>query len=170
MANTHKTSIKTRQVAVLVAPGFASAELSSLKTTLEAQGAVVHLVSEVLGPIAATGGPPAEANKSFLTVASVLFDAVYVPGGAASVQALAAGGSAAPFLQETFRHCKAIGATGDAVPWVQKVLGLDQPTIGVNLGVVWGQPSELDTFTQGFVAAVAEHRHWQREHVTPPRF
>ncbi len=169
MANTVKGSIKTRQIAVLVAPGFASAELAAVKAALEAQGAVVHVISDVLGPVAAEGGPGVEANKSFLTAASVLFDAVYVPGGAASVKALEAGGSARPFLEETFRHCKAIGATGDATAWVMKAVGLDGPSIGLNVGMVLGQPDQLGTFAEGFIAAVGEHRHWQREAIAPPR-
>jgi catalase len=169
MANTVKGSIKTRQIAVLVAPGFAAAELAAVKTALEKQGAVVHIVSDMLGPVAAEGGQAVEANKSFLTAASVLFDAFYVPGGAASIQALEAGNSARPFLEEAFRHCKPIGATGDAGAWLTKTLRLDSPAAAVNLGVVLGQPNDLTTFAKDFAVAIAAHRHWQREAIVPPR-
>ncbi|HEU4405087.1 MAG TPA: catalase [Polyangiaceae bacterium] len=164
-----KPSIKTRQIAVLVAPGFDGAELAPVKKALEGQGAVVHIVSEFLGPVVSGDGPAVEANKSFLTASSVLFDAVYVPGGPASLQALEAGGTAMSFLEEAFRHCKPIGATGDAGPWVMRAVKLDRPTIGLNFGVVLGQPDDLKTFAEGFIAAIAEHRHWQRESIVPPR-
>jgi catalase len=50
---------------------------------------------------------------SLLTASSVLFDAVYVPGGAQSVAALVGDRDAVEFVLEAYRHCKPIAATGD---------------------------------------------------------
>ena len=52
---------------------------------------------------------------SLLTASSVLFDAVYVPGGAESVAALSAERDAVEFVTEAYRHCKPIAATGEGV-------------------------------------------------------
>src|SRR4029453_10903664 len=49
---------------------------------------------------------------SLLTVGSVLFDAVFVPGGPRSVGALRSDAMAVQFVNEGYKHCKALGATG----------------------------------------------------------
>jgi catalase len=45
---------------------------------------------------------------------SVMFDAVLVPGGAASAQALMKDGDAVHFVLEAFKHCKALCLIGES--------------------------------------------------------
>ena len=47
-------------------------------------------------------------DHALRTVASVLFDAVYIPGGEKSAATLADEPDAIEFVNEAFRHCKAI--------------------------------------------------------------
>jgi catalase len=54
-------------------------------------------------------------DKTFLTSASVLFDAIYVPGGAESVETLKMQGDAVHFINEAFKHCKPIVAIAEGV-------------------------------------------------------
>ena len=61
-----------------------------------------------------------KADFSFLTGSSVLFDAVYVPGGEASVAALKNEAEAANFLSEAYKHCKTIAASGAGVELLEK--------------------------------------------------
>ena len=49
---------------------------------------------------------------SLRNAASVLFDAVYVAGGEAAAAVLTTHADALHFVDEAFRHCKAIAATG----------------------------------------------------------
>ena len=75
MMNTIKDSIKTRKIAFLVADGVDTTLLNPVKKALEAQGAVVELIAPRLGMINAKDKTKLEIKKSFLTTASVLYDA-----------------------------------------------------------------------------------------------
>src|SRR5690606_38332052 len=114
MANTLKNSIKTRKIAFLAADGVAADSLNTVKKALEAEGAVVEVIAPKLGDIKANDGSKVPADQSLLTAASVLYDAVYVPGGEASATALKAEPDAIHFLNEAYKHCKAIAADESA--------------------------------------------------------
>ncbi|AGP38918.1 catalase [Sorangium cellulosum] len=174
MENTVKDTVKSRLVALLVADGFVVAELAAVKAALEAAGAHAQVVSTRLGPILGDDGSAVEADRSLLTAKSVMFDAVYVPGGRASVAALAASGEAVHFVNEAFKHCKAIGATGDAVDLlvatdIQGVALADVQTGAPPLSdkgvVTLRDPAALALFTQELLRAIAQHRHWDREDI-----
>src|ERR1041384_5801983 len=79
--NFQKRTIKTRKIAFLVADGFDDADVLEMKKSLMTAGAKVCTVAPRLGTLLSAGGQIANADFSFLTGASVLFDAVYVPGG-----------------------------------------------------------------------------------------
>ena len=53
--NTDKTSIKSRRVAMLLAPGFDSTQVRTVKESLEAQGAHPEVISLALGVVTADG-------------------------------------------------------------------------------------------------------------------
>ena len=55
------------------------------------------------------------ATMTFANTASVLFDAVYVPGGAQSVKALARLGDARTFVDEAYKHARPIAAVAEGV-------------------------------------------------------
>ena len=158
--------IRTRQVAVLVANGVHHASLAALQTALTAQGAVVHFVGLRVGNFTTADGVGViEANKSLENSPSVLFDAVVLPDGADAVQALAKDGHTVEFLKDAFRHCKTIWALG-----VSDVL-LDQAGVleltGKDPGLMWCEPAMVETTIPAFIAAVAAHRHPQRDSDPP---
>ncbi len=130
-------------------------ELDNYKKTLEAAGAMTKIVATHNGHINDDAGKPVKVDFTFLTTASVLFDAVYVPGGKKSVDALSAEADAIHFVEEAFRHCKAIAATKEGVQF----LGLSKiPVKGKNdAGVV------LDKTVKDFEKAIQQHRFWERE-------
>ncbi|WP_437500014.1 catalase [Sorangium sp. So ce1099] len=174
MENTVKDTVASRLVAVLVADGFSAAELASVRAAIEAAGAHTELVSATLGPITGDDGSAVSADRTLLTAESVMFDAVFVPGGRASVEALAASGEAVHFINEAFKHCKAIGATGDGVDLlastdIQGVALADLQATGPLLsdrGVVTSRdPAGLALFSQELLRAIAQHRHWDREDI-----
>jgi catalase len=165
MANTVKDTIKGRVIAALVAPGVAGRELTAVRKALEADGAKVEIIAPALGPVATSDGTALEATKRLLTVKSVLFDAVLVPGGADSVEALGANPDARDFVDEAYKHFKAIGALGEADDLLRTV-GIDQEMLGRH-GVVIGG-SDVRGFVARFRDAIAQHRHWERAATSRP--
>ena len=114
MAGTVKDTAKTRKVAILCADGVDLAAVRAMQRALTEAGAVSKIIAPRQGSLKGNGGA-ITADYSFLNAASVLFDAVFVPGGDRSVEALAGEGSALLFVREAYKHCKAIAAVGAGV-------------------------------------------------------
>jgi catalase len=170
--NTKKTSIKTRRVAILLADGFDAAELAAVRGALEAEGAVAEIVSTRQGMIKDAAGGEARANETFNTTASVLYDAVYVPGGKASAATLASLGRAIHFVNEAFGHHKPIGASGEGVALIRasSITGValaDAQAQGKPVsdkGVVTIESAKaIADFARELIQAIAQHRHWDRD-------
>ncbi len=167
MENTIMDSIITRKVAFLVADGVNEESVKAVKDKLETEGAVVELVAPKLGFIISKNNVEFEIHKSLLTTASVLYDAVYVPAGINSVATLASEPDAIHFLNEAFKHCKAIAVDVDALQV------LEQTYFYIKLPK---QFTDKDAATKGFIVnndsnalatefakAIAKHRFWDRE-------
>lgn len=172
MATTPKGDIRTRKVAVLAANGFDSGELAAMKKALTGAGAVVKVVAPMLGVLRGTKGDEVMADFGFFNTASVLFDAVYVVGGAHSVEALTKEAKAIHFVNEAFLHCKAIAATGAGVDLIAAsqvgALGLvdvkgDGKDVQDVNGVILSRGGATSRAAAAFVAAIGEHRFWARE-------
>ena len=154
MANTIKNSIKTRSIAILAANGVDENSLTSMKNALEAEGAKTKIVAPKLGTIKGANGNEIKVDQSFLTTASVLFDAVYIPSGAKSAGALIAEPDAVHFVNEAFKHCKAIAANGDGVDVLNQSYAAGKNEDG---GII------IDKSSKDFIHAIAQHRFWERE-------
>jgi catalase len=115
MLNSPHDSAKGRKVAILAADGVDGAQVAAMQAALKKAGAVPELIGPHLGPLKAADGSALQPDKSLLTVASVMYDAVYVPGGAQSVAALQGSGDALHFVNETFKHCKPLAASAEGV-------------------------------------------------------
>ncbi|MET0298102.1 MAG: catalase, partial [Flavitalea sp.] len=126
MADNKLETIKTRKIAVLLTDGFDGQSLNSLQSKLSAEGAVVELVSTHLGKIKGGTGDPVNADRSLLTTPSVVYDAVYVAGGKASVETLMDDPDAIHFLNQAFRHCKPIAAHTSAKSLLDKTYFADK--------------------------------------------
>ena len=167
MANTPKDSIKTRQVAILAADGVNGKSLSTVKEALVAEGAVVSIIAPKLGYLIAENDEQIEVDQSLLGAASVLFDAVYVPGGLNSVASLEADADAIHFLNEAFKHCKAIAADSQAIQvleatYFSKKLPVDFSDESVMAeGVIVND--DAGRLADLFIAAIKKHRFWDRE-------
>lgn len=167
MAGTIKDTIQTRKVAILAADGVDEQSLSSVKDSLVAAGAVVHIIAPKLGKILGKDNTEIMVDESFLTAASVLYDAVYVPGGVNAVATLEAEADAVHFLNEAFKHCKAIAADESAL----QVLGstyffkklpaeYSRETV-LREGIVVS--ANLKTLNSTFIEMIGMHRFWERE-------
>jgi catalase len=171
MANTIKDTVKSRKVAALVAEGFDDAALQGMKKALMAQGAELKLIGPHGGSVKSAGGKAMAVDFALPTVASVLFDAVFIPGGEASNATLAATMKAVEFVEEAFKHCKAIAATGAGVDFLQQtrvaaaLSDLHGQAKGVfeHLGVFAAGDGAVNKVAAEFIAAIAKHRAWERE-------
>jgi len=167
MANTVKDSIRSRVIAILAADGVNADSLLAMRDALIAAGAKADIIAPKLGVITAEDDTTIEVNQSLLTAASVCYDAVYVPGGSNSVATLEAEPDAVHFLNEAYKHCKAIAADADArqvleATYFRKKLPKDSDKETVlEEGVVVG--GNTDTLSGKFIAAIAQHRFWERE-------
>jgi catalase len=159
MANTVKNTIKSRKVAALIAEGFDGSQLAAMKKALTGQGAQLKTVATHLGDILASDGSAVNADFSFLTAASVLFDAVYIPGGADSAANLGAEPDAVHFVDEAYKHCKAIAATGEGVSFLRGTAAADAAED--DTAVISG--SKLSQVAADFITAIGSHRNWERE-------
>ncbi|MCX2585017.1 catalase [Pedobacter sp. MR22-3] len=167
MANTIKDSIVTRKIAILAADGVDGKSLSTVKDALVAKGAVVHIIAPKLGEIISAEDQHIQVDESFLTAASVLYDAVYVPGGTNSVASLEAEANAVHFLNEAFKHCKAIAADAAAIQvleagYFHKKLPAEYSAETVlSEGIIVSD--DLSALTDLFAQMIAMHRFWDRE-------
>jgi catalase len=160
MANTVKNTIKSRKIAALISDGFDGNHLAAMKKALTAEGAVVETVATRLGDINSADGKTVKADNSFLTAASVLFDAVYVPAGTKSIETLAADADACSFVNQAFKHCKAICSTGDtAAFFTNTAVAKSDADKALIIGK---KPNEA---ANDFIKAIAQHRNWDRETV-----
>jgi catalase len=167
MVNTPKDTIKSRKIAFLVADGVNVQSLNVVKTALEAEGAVVEVIAPRLGSIISAEDSKVPVDHSFLTAASVLFDAVYVPGGTNSVATLASEADAVHFLNEAFKHCKAIAADEQALQVLEatyfskKLPEEFSEDIALKEGIIVSKnATQLST---QFIEAIKRHRFWERE-------
>ena len=126
------------------------------------------VVSTRQGAIKTADGAAVTAAETFTTTASVLFDAVYVPGGQGSYDVLHALGTARHFVAEAFKHSKPIGATGEGVGMLAALPGVTlagpHGKVVSDKGVVTerGAPN-IDDFAREMIHAIAQHRFWDRD-------
>jgi catalase len=166
-------SVATRKVAVLTAPGCHKSGVDTLTKRLAAAGMKPAIVGPRIGAIVADSGE-VTAEFSLLTASSVLFDAVYVPGGASAVNSLLALPDAINFVREAYRHCKPIAATGDGIRLVNSVIDSMLPVErgstaeSARDGVITGPDDAAATVAKAFVDAMAQHRFFAREALFAP--
>lgn len=165
MANTIKDTISTRVIAVLAADGVDEKSFNIVKKALTNKGAMVEVVAPRQGYLTSEGGEEIFIDKSFLTAASVFYDAVYVPGGVTSVASLEAEPNAVHFLNEAYKHCKAIAADEQALQVLQATyFGRSLPEdneLAMEEGVIISK--NANNLARQFVEAIARHRYWDRE-------
>ncbi|MFN8441339.1 MAG: catalase [Caldilineaceae bacterium] len=143
-----------RKVAILAADGVNGSELSAMQSALQDAGVTVELVATHLGTIQSSDGASFPVNQSVLTTDSVLYDAVYVPGGTKSASALQASGKAVEFIQNAFKHYKPIASSSEGANFLKAA------SIGTESGVISGQGANVAT---NFLKAIGQHRFWDRK-------
>ena len=153
-ANTKFDTVASRQIAVLAANGFSMKNFKAIKSVFGQDGAQLKIVAPHGGNIKCDENMEHPVDAAIMTTESVLFDAIYIPGGEKSIKALLKEGKYIKFINEGLKHCKAIAADGEAEQLLKETFVMDHKNdtaIFIN-----GKPAE-------FKKAVAHHRNWARE-------
>ncbi len=166
MANTVKDTIATRKIAILAAEGVDEVSFAAMKNSLTSAGATVAVIAPHGGSIKDSKGAAIPVDFALLNAASVLFDAVYVPGGSKSVSALLANAKTIHFVNEMYKHCKAIAATGEGVELI-RASSVPVPEKGREDGsdpaLLINEKGDDNEISARFIKAIAAHRNWARE-------
>lgn len=162
------TDVRTRRIAILVADGVDAEAVQFIYSSLLNSGAIPRLVGSRLGSIKTVSGELLDVEITLETSPSVLYDAVVIPGGSTSVDALIADAHSLAFIREQYRHCKAILAVGDgssllAAADIPELL----PDGSTDITVVTTNEYSLDDALNAFKTAVAAHRAYLRENDPP---
>jgi catalase len=150
MAHTLKNSLRTRQIAIFAAPGINLATVVFFKDSLTAAGAKIKILAPRLGELSSEG--------TFLTMPSVVFDAVIIPDGPEGINHLQKCPEAINFLREIYRHCKTIGIFTESLSLLESA-GIESSQLS-KPGIVIG--NEKKTISEELINAVKLHRHWNR--------
>ncbi len=150
-------SAKGRKVAILAADGVDGAQIDAMKAALAGAGAEGLVLGPHLGTLAGAAGPVA-VDHTLVTMPSVAFDAVFVPGGAASAGRLTGDGDAVHFLAEAYKHCKAVAVLGAGAALLEAagIRAAGSPGLIVSPDGGVAQVADL------FIEAIAGHRAWNR--------
>jgi catalase len=148
----------TRKVAVLVADGADAGSLATLRDALGAQGVTVELLARADGAITTSDGLPTEVTRAMNTTASVLYDAVVVPGAA---EDLSTDGLAVHFAAEAYKHGKAVGAFGTGLGVLQRAQ-IPLTTSSADPALVIADDFS-PRFPAEFLAALTAHRNFDRD-------
>ncbi|KAI9244293.1 catalase-like domain-containing protein [Phascolomyces articulosus] len=151
-------NIRTRTVAILTAPGIDTNEALAMFSYLSKEGAYPTFVGINLGDQEGLN-----ITTTYLHTASVLYDAVYVPGGKDGIDVLTNDLFEFPyeepknFIVEAYRHCKPIAATAEGSKFVDYAL---DKKVTSNDGIVKGDSTSV--IQNDFKAALIQQRFWSR--------
>ncbi len=171
-ANSVNDTIATRAVALLVADGVDAGEVEEIKQELTKRGAVPHVLSLRDGSVQAAASGHVTVDARVDTVASVLFDAVVIPGGSQSVHALSGDGYSVHFVTEAYKHFKPVAASREGVAMLQRagVNGVrhadDANPVVTDQGITTATSNDGSLpaeFMEQFATVLARHRVWERE-------
>jgi catalase len=162
-------SIRTRRVGILVAEGLDVPSAMAIQAALVAQGANPRYIGVKLGRVTGKDGKAVDVEITIETMPSVLVDAIVVPGGDKAVKNLGTNGQAAEFIVNAYRHCKPILALGAGRKLVEDAgVPATLPSGESDPGVLLFDEGAIRSALPAFVAAIAKHRHFERQVDPPP--
>lgn len=164
MAN-QPSCVKGEKVAVLIADGFDKKCFDAVCGALTAAGADIKVIAPRQGGVKAKSGENEDSAETFATASSVLFDAVFVPCGCA--ETLSGIYAAREFVAEAYRHCKPVGACGDAEKLLadafRAVVSTDAECCEDKGVLTLADCAGIGKFAEKFVALVGAGRHFERD-------
>ena len=147
-------TIASRKIAFLVDDGVSKKSVDIMRKALTKEGAMVVLVSSHVGSLKYKEGDMEEVQHSYLTDGSVCFDGFYTPDGD-MVDKLAQNPDYLQFINEGYRHCKALAFAKSAEKLMDK--SFIEKDSAVNC------ESSGSNWINDFIQALKKHRIWERE-------
>jgi catalase len=155
MTNLLPGNIMSRKVAILVANGVDGDDVDYMMAELKREGASAKLLGPSAAPVKTASGVMITPHDSMEGLPSVIFDAVFIPGGEDAARVFITSGTAVHYVLEAYKHLKAIAICGEACELTTR-LALD-----ADAGLITGR--KADEVFANFAAAIANHRVWERE-------
>ena len=152
MTAHNKGDIKTRMIGIICDNGVDEVSLNNYKKALEKEGADYKIIAPKGGKISGSKGAEIKVDENFLTVTSVVFDAMFVPNGISDTVIVHE--VSRHLLNETFKHCKAIAVEGNGKELLSNT---NIPTDKEDSALL------IDKKPADFVKAIAAGRNWNRE-------
>ncbi len=149
-------SFKGRKLGALVTDGVDIDLLKSLYSALESEGALIEIVSPMVGGVEASDGTWVEGKQMLGGGPSVLYDAIAILPSAEGAALLAKDAAARDFAADAFAHCKFIAFSPEAMPLFEKA-GIADGLDGGCLELSAADDAET------FVAMCRDLRFWDRE-------
>jgi len=166
-ARTGEPGIRTRKVAILVAPGLEAAPVQALQAALLSQGAVGRIVAPRLGVVPTVGGEKVEADATTENTPGFLFDALALPDGPAA-EALLKDAHTLEFIKDQYRHGKTIVAFGASHALLMKAdIPMTLADGSADPGLILAEGKDSEAAIEAFIMAMQRHRHTERE-TDPP--
>ena len=150
-------SIETRQIAVLVGDGFSMDDYKEFSKAIENQSGILKIVAPHGGTIKCSENMDHKVDAAIATTESVLYDAVFIPGGEKSINKLMKTAKYIKFINEAFKHCKAIAVCGSGKKLLDKTYVKDH---NEDVAIL------IDKSPKDFIKQIAEHRNWNRMDIT----
>lgn len=152
-------SARARKVAILVEAGVDGSQVEAMQKALKGAGADSDLIGPHLGALSGKNGTSLEILKTFANSSAATYDGVYVPGGQSAV-ALMQKGDAHVFLAQTYKHGKAIAATGEGVDLLKA--SLPEGASFNQMGVISERDGAKHSQAVQKFTEVLGSRHWGR--------
>ncbi|KEI45379.1 catalase [Saccharopolyspora rectivirgula] len=177
-ANTVMDTIATRKIAVLAADGVDGREVEQIRQKMAEHDATAEVLAPRDGTLRSSDGSQVDVDVLLNTAASVVYDAVIVPGGEQSVRTLSEDGYAVHFVAEAYKHAKPVAGSDEGMQLLRRAgvaeagetTGSGDGEVHGHLGVVTAATGgELpEDFFDEFIAALRKHRVWQRRTESVP--
>ncbi|MBB4859377.1 catalase [Novosphingobium chloroacetimidivorans] len=150
-------SFSGRKLGILVTDGASAALVKTLAEAVKAQGAVYEIIAPKIAGATLDDGTIAEAKQKIDGGPSILYDAVALVVSADGAKLLAEDKTAKDFVSDAFAHCKYIGYTDVALPFIERA-GVQEKDMDEGFIPLGDKAS-----AEGFLESCAKLRVWERE-------
>lgn len=115
MPQNENRTLKGFIVAILASDGVDERQTRALVDALHRRGAVVHAISTRAGTVRSTGSGILRSRAPVADVSGRYYDAILIPEGRGSIEALRKSRAVQDFLQRARQERRLVGAIGEAV-------------------------------------------------------
>ena len=138
-------------------------QVAALKSAIQNAGGSVKVIAPRMGTLRVSAGSPVDVDGLIVANPSILFDAVFIPGGLDSVRRLQENGDAVHYALEAYVHFKAIAAAGEGGDFLSHIGLISKNLQGALPDGIFKSASMTDDFASDFIEGIKKHRFFGRE-------